>query len=203
MLWAWQGACGSLHLTVYSIMPATATDLCTQWTQLEDHEITPDAIQRILLPVSDDLWVAAACLDRLTENHETQRSLLDLGIKRTEVAVKRAQSFLEHSALAEEDDGVEENTVTEEHRKAAILESYFREESLDRQLCHLRCVLLDRLDRLNTFVEISKQPPGDSRENDESDDGWTDDPWDVSMEGTPSVSSLELLPHLPPFLSHR
>ncbi|KAF7799235.1 hypothetical protein EIP86_010467 [Pleurotus ostreatoroseus] len=173
--------------------------------ELEDHEITREAVQQVLTPVADDAWVAAACVDRLTEDIETQRSLLDLGIKRTEAVVKRAQAFVGNSLLTDSDDAGDESAVLEEERNATILKSYFQDESLDGQLCRLRCVLLDRLDRLNTFVEISKQSHGaSSRENGKADEGWTDDPWedvaDIAEETTSVPSPTPALP-LPTFLT--
>ena len=92
------------HLLRTSTMASSASDLCTQWLELDDHDITSETVNKCLLPITDDLWVTAACVDRLVEDVEAEQSLIDLGLKRTEQAVKRAKLFLTHALVPEEDE---------------------------------------------------------------------------------------------------
>ncbi|KAJ3558528.1 hypothetical protein NM688_g875 [Phlebia brevispora] len=185
-------------------MSSPTPDLCIRWTQLKNHEITSETIRSCLTPITDDLWVAAACVDRLVDDCEAQRSLLDLGIRRTETAMRRVQAYVENASLADSDDEVESSgsPAKKERLESAALTTYFQSESADGRLCHLRCVLLDRLDRLNSFVEICKQVHNESRVND--GDEWEDDPWEDSTdaaEETATASSTELPLSLPSFLT--
>lgn len=169
-----------------SVTTTTTPDLCTQWTQLSNDELTPDSVERLLKPIHDDLWVAAACVDRITDDVTVQRSLLDLGLRRTEPASERSREAFEDSfsgAIGDEDEsdtgnevgGSQPSEYTEAQKHAALV-VYFRQESADAQLCRIRDVLLDRLDRLNTFVDICKEFPSKS-DDDSLDDEWADDPW--------------------------
>ncbi|EMD42011.1 hypothetical protein CERSUDRAFT_120870 [Gelatoporia subvermispora B] len=182
---------------------ATSTsseDLCTQWTRLTDVEVTVDVVGRLLKPIQDDLWVAAACLDRTLEDAVTQRSLLDLGVERTQPALIRSKSTYESpgepTGEASDDAELEtgsdpQGTQTEERRRRASLLSYFAEEPADAQLCHIRAILLDRLDRLNTFVEICNEAPTtvDGTEDPLVEDEWEDDPWGEGADNTAAKST--------------
>ncbi|KAF7306802.1 Sec39 domain-containing protein [Mycena indigotica] len=127
----------------------------TDWTELGDEDLTAEAIHDALDPVKDDLWVAAACVDRLSNDTTVQRVLLEMGLERTNMAKNRSQA-------ASTDGG------------DAIL-SYFQELPADARLCAIRAVILLRLDRLNTYVEICKAAPDDMQG---PKDAWEDDdPW--------------------------
>ncbi|KAI0931911.1 hypothetical protein AcW2_000682 [Taiwanofungus camphoratus] len=189
--------------------PATTTtaveQLCTQWTRLADDELTTEQIERLLKPVHDDLWVAAACVDRLLDDETLQRPLLDLGIERTQGALQRSKGAYENPQYDadEHDEGeadVELRSTDEqgmEQRRHVFLVSHFCDEPADAQLCLIRAVLLDRLDRLNTFVEICKVIPAEEATADGLDDEWTDDPW-ADETAEPLQGSSSALPGPPP-----
>ncbi|KAJ7071155.1 secretory pathway protein Sec39-domain-containing protein [Mycena amicta] len=132
----------------------------TEWTTLATEELTVQEIRDTLTPVNDNLWVSAACVDRLTNDAIVQRVLLDMGLERTTPALKRSQAAFT--------DGGE-----------ALL-SYFHQFPADARLCAIRAVILDRLDRLNTYVEICKAAPPDIQN---PEDAWEDeDPWAETKE---------------------
>ncbi|KAL4241792.1 hypothetical protein ABKN59_000878 [Abortiporus biennis] len=159
-------------------MTSTTTDtLCTRWTRITDEHLTLSDIEHILTPIPDDLWVAAACVDRVVDDAILEKSLLVLGINRTEQAKERSlTAYREGSSLNNsEEDVAGMSSWTEEQRKSASLVTYYTSEPSDARLCQLRAVLLDRLDRLNTFVEIWR--PKSLSSEDDIDAEWEDDPW--------------------------
>ncbi|KAG1846879.1 secretory pathway protein Sec39-domain-containing protein [Suillus subluteus] len=68
--------------------------LYTRWETLKDEEVTVSDVQDTLTPANDDLWVAAACIDRFVSDEVVQRSLIELGINRTSAAVQRSKEVL-------------------------------------------------------------------------------------------------------------
>ncbi|KAF9076148.1 secretory pathway protein Sec39-domain-containing protein [Rhodocollybia butyracea] len=140
-------------------MPSPSSDPCTRWIELTDEELTADDVG-LLKNIPDDLWVSAACTDRLVDDVSVQKALLEAGLERTVPAMERVKNLLH--------DRQEADTMTE----------YFKELPVDAQLCHVRAVLLKRLARLNTFVEICREAPeGLEEEEKEVDPEWEDDPW--------------------------
>ena len=173
-------------------------DLCQRWTALSDDELTTDAVEQFLFPIPDDLWVTTACTDRLLEDTSVQMKLLELGLSRTESAVHRSRTVYNS-----EDFDDDEGTQTQEQRKRGALISHFRDEPADAQLCCMRAILLHRLDRLNTFVEMCQEslPPSEDTEIDGMSE-WADDPWGDATQDIPSALSRSSLPFtLPEFLT--
>ncbi|VDB99759.1 unnamed protein product [Peniophora sp. CBMAI 1063] len=168
---------------------SSSDDLCARWTDLADDVLSVEDIRATLAPIEDDLWVAAACQDRLLDDADAQRSLLDEGIKRSESAAERIRNL-----CAETDSAVVEETLT----------SYFKDEPADAQLCHIRATLFARLDRLNAYVEAcqSRVQSGTREEgmSADPDADWEDDPWaedgDEAAEAGPSskATTLDSLP---------
>lgn len=162
---------------------------CSRWTSLPDDQLTVDNVQELLTTIQDDLWVAAACVDRLVDDVDVQRTLLKLGLQRTEGAIARGmEAFGENGG----DDSVE----PEEGGQEYALVSHFRTAPTDTRLCHIRAILFGRLDRLNTFVEILKELPEGEEETEEVLDDWEDDPWqEVGGESvTPAKRSKPPIP---------
>ncbi|PPQ67048.1 hypothetical protein CVT25_005649 [Psilocybe cyanescens] len=158
----------------------------TAWTTLDNAQLTTDDVHNILGHVHDDLWVVSACVDRVLNDTPTQRALLTLGISRTERVVERCNDIIALAAPSQ-------NTSPNASRDA--LRAHFQTSPTDALLCHLRHVLLHRLDRLNTYVEMETHfPQNDEIQVDEVDDEWEDDPWAdgntaVSNKTTPPSSS--------------
>ncbi|KAJ4002451.1 secretory pathway protein Sec39-domain-containing protein [Lentinula boryana] len=152
-------------------MPSSAY---TRWTELTDEELTVNNVQDALKAIPDDLWVSAACTDRLVDDLSVQRVILEVGLERTQPTMERVKNLLPSEVYAEE-------------TSVQTLTDYFKELPVDAQLCHFRAVLLKRLDRLNTYVEICKELPSIPVEEDkemvDEDPEWEDDPWAESDAG--------------------
>ncbi|KAJ7225647.1 Sec39-domain-containing protein, partial [Mycena pura] len=154
------------------------------WIALSSDTLTAQNVRESLNPVNDDLWVAAACVDRIVDDAAVQRVLLDLGLDRTEAALRRSQ------AAARAADYSEDASIPRD-----ALKSYFNQLPADARLCAIRAVILDRLDRLNTYVEICKVAPVDAEAAEATSDAWEDDdPWleasqaDVDNPAEPPVT---------------
>lgn len=144
-------------------MSVSTTFPSQTWLSLNNDELTTENINELLAPIHDDLWVVSACVDRILNDTAVQHTLLALGLSRAERVVQRCTSIV---ALA----SPKANSNT--------LLSHFQNSPADAQLCHLRTVLLRRLDRLSTFVEIEKEfPKGTEMEVDDVIEEWEDDPW--------------------------
>ncbi|KDQ63402.1 hypothetical protein JAAARDRAFT_377592 [Jaapia argillacea MUCL 33604] len=164
-------------------MSALTSDPCTLWTTLDDGELTVENVHETLSPIPDDLWVSAACIDRVVDDVSVQRVLIDYGIQRTEQAVERCRDAFLYPPTPPNDENAEEgdNTHvghTKEEQKRNSLAAHFTADPADAQICRIRVALLDRLDRLNTYVDICKVSDGMEGSSSEGiDEEWEDDPW--------------------------
>ncbi|KAF7436675.1 hypothetical protein PC9H_003508 [Pleurotus ostreatus] len=175
-------------------MPASQNPY-TRWTNIPDAELTADDVEQVLKPLTDDVWVVAACFDRLVDDVPLQRELLDLGLQRSEGALGRSRE----AALFNSQPSTAEDTLPVS--SADALAAHFRGVPADARLCWMRSVLLDRLDRLNTYEEILKTAPLGGRDASEEADDWEDDPWadegGSSAAGQPSASATPQFPISP------
>ncbi|KAL4069717.1 secretory pathway protein Sec39-domain-containing protein [Scleroderma yunnanense] len=153
----------------------------TLWLKLEDHELTVDLVRDLLAAVDNDLWVAAACADRLVDDVGLQRALLELGISRTASAVDRSRAPLLQ---------LPESAGTSRTRET--LSVHFVQVPEDAQLCQIRAILLERLDRLSSFVEVYQAIQLQEEDSDDITDQWEDDPWAVDPDNAPSVKPESL-----------
>ncbi|KAF8078752.1 secretory pathway protein Sec39-domain-containing protein [Lyophyllum atratum] len=117
----------------------------------------------------------AAAADRVVDDIEVQQTLLELGIERTRTAFERSKLASIFPVFPTQfgcKDATQRDEITD------TLRAHFETAPHDAQLYHLRAILLQRLDRLNTFVEISKEAP-ESLKDEEVDEieEWEDDPW--------------------------
>ncbi|KAG2154711.1 secretory pathway protein Sec39-domain-containing protein [Suillus clintonianus] len=152
----------------------------TRWETLEDEQVTISDVQDTLAPANDDLWVAAACVDRVVSDEVVQRSLIELGIKRTSAAVERCKEVL---LLPSRAPGSSDAVIGPKE----LLSVYFTDTPEDAQLCHIRTALLARLDRLNSFAEIYKELLAKKKDEEDTsgiDEEWEDDPWEEEGEGS-------------------
>lgn len=170
-------------MTSASTSTSVPPDFPSQWTQIGDDKLTADIVQNGLVAVADDLWVTAACVDRLVEDVSLQRTLLEIGISRTDSAIRRSKVAAEELSGDHSESSV---ATSEDKRRHDALVSYFEDEPADAQLCQMRNLLLGRLDRLNTFVEVCKELPlmENTAEKDNVDEEWEDDPWSETAGGT-------------------
>ncbi|GLB36025.1 putative secretory pathway protein Sec39 [Lyophyllum shimeji] len=175
-----------------------ASNPYTYWTGLADHDLTVDNVTQTLGSVQDDLWVAAAAVDRVLDDVAVQRALLELGVARTQSAVERAkQASIVPSSLNNRGaldsgrprSGQDANQIDE---LPHTLHTYFDTAPHDARLCYLRATLLQRLDRLNTFVDISTNTPAGPKDEVEDEmEEWEDDPWADGATTTSSSNAHE------------
>ncbi|KAG8775093.1 hypothetical protein FRC12_001674 [Ceratobasidium sp. 428] len=178
-----------------------------RWVDLTDDELTPDLIRETLLPLEDDVWVAAACADRILKNVEAQSALLELGLVRTGQVGEKVQHALEdlNSKSDEEPDKSDEEAEDKEEPGEDIgatqtepdpLKRVFTEDETSRRLLALRLVLLRRLDLTRTYGELISGGALSPQLKPKAsvDDG--DDPWAEDEDEEPQ--SLE---NEPPFMS--
>ena len=176
---------------------SSTPDAPSQWIALADNEVSIDCVEKLLKPIHDDLWVSAACLDRILEDATVQRALLELGVERTSSSIARARACSSFVGSDEEEETGRVRELDERTRHASLL-SYFVAESADAQLCRIRAALFERLDRLNTWVEICQEAPADEEgEADAIDEEWEDDPWadgDAALIQPPSKPGKAPIP---------
>ncbi|KAK0464954.1 secretory pathway protein Sec39-domain-containing protein [Desarmillaria tabescens] len=182
-----------------------ASSSCTSWLALSDSELTVDNVGEHLHSVPDDLWVAAACYDRLVDDVSVQQALLDVGLERTKQAFQRGKDALSHLSSPRSIESLDNAAVLLEKNDSYRPDpavAYFHDLPGDAQLCRLHGLLLQRLDRLNTFIEMCKVAPEES--GDDADDEiteWEDDPW--ADQTTVKVShDSSKSPQFPVPLSH-
>ncbi|KAG5652304.1 hypothetical protein H0H81_005526 [Sphagnurus paluster] len=177
-----------------------ASDHLTYWTALTNDELTIDNINQILESIQDDLWVAAATVDRVVDDVNVQKTLLELGIARTTTAVERSKDASISVFIPYNSDLVDANVPTNANQTVGIpskLRTHFESVLNDAQLCNLRATLLQRLDRLNTFVELMKiVPAGPKDEVDDEIDEWEDDPWADGATAASSTNAKDTKPSL-------
>jgi neuroblastoma-amplified sequence len=153
------------------------SDVYAAWTALPDSDLTIDKIKSLLGTINnEELWTAAACLDRVVDDKDVQRTLCDIALEKTAHAVQRCKD----AALSPSSD---ESSSTPVKYDEELLTAHFRAVPADAQLCFIRVVMLHRLERLNTFLEIQREATAasssGSKEPEEEPDPWDDDddPW--------------------------
>lgn len=183
-------------------------DVYTQWTELLDDDLSVSLLHDVLEPIDDDLWVAAACVDRIVDAVDVQRALLELGLSRTDSAVERCKAYIANPPLDDdndEDEGGPSDRSRVKKSQHSLLTSCFANSEQDAQLCAIREVLLQRLDRLRTYEEIAQRMPeeihGEALEE-EPGEAWEDDPWADDEAGRPdNVKSASVKSPIAPPLS--
>ncbi|KAF7784612.1 hypothetical protein Agabi119p4_777 [Agaricus bisporus var. burnettii] len=182
-------------------MTSSTSNPSEQWVSISDTDLTVDDVQNILGNVKDDLWVAAACVDRLCDSIPVQQALLQTGLSRTCSAIQRCKDAL---AMAP---GTSSDEPREVSRSPII--AHFRSVPGDAQLCHFRSILLGRQDLLNTYTEIESKAPlvegedeGEGTEVEanveEGSEDW-DDPWAEDSTNKPTPTTVQKKPLPVPF----
>jgi neuroblastoma-amplified sequence len=170
-------------------MSSSEQDPCQTWVGLPNDQLDAPTINQVLGAITDNLWVIAAVTDRIIDEPGPLYDLLGMALKRSEGTVERLRnSFVSQDSL--------ETSSVGGHDPSSIrvddeLVSYLRENPPDARICLLRSILLDRKDRVDTFVEMSaannathgvSETPGE----------WDDDPWaadDAETDQKPSPSA--------------
>jgi neuroblastoma-amplified sequence len=149
-------------------------DLCQKWLDVSDNELDTSTINDFLDDITDDLWVVAAVADRIIDNPSLLHDLLGIALKRSQGTVERLRNSFAFQDSQEicASGGQDSSSV---HVDDDMV-SYFRENSSDARICVLRSVLLDRKDRVETFMEMSAVNATAHGESDAPTE-WDDDPW--------------------------
>ena len=161
---------------------SSAPDLASQWAALSDADVSLGNVEELLKHIQDELWVPAACADRILDDVAAQQALLDLGVERTTAVVERVRKATAQAVSGGDEElesPVEGTEDSSQRARHAALASYFAEASTDAQLCRIRALLLERLDKLNTWIQICREAPVSSGNEEEEpiDEEWEDDPW--------------------------
>jgi len=156
-----------------------ADSLARAWSAFNSDELTEHSVYQTLAHIDDDLWVVSACIDRVLDSTVVQHALLTFALSRTDRVVERCRDII---ALGSSD----LNDTAPTHTHDTLL-AHFQNTPTDALLCHLRSILLRRLDKLNTYVELEKSLTRDTEtEVDDAMNEWEDDPW---AEGNPTPSN--------------
>ena len=154
-------------------------DPSQRWLDLSDNELDTPAISDVLDTITDDLWVVAAVADRIIDNPKLLHDLLGIALKRSQGTVERLRNSFTYDNSAETYafDGQGPSSVHVDDDTV----SYFRENSIDARICALRSILLDRKDRVETFMEMSAVNTAAHDESEPPVD-LDDDPWDDAAD---------------------
>jgi neuroblastoma-amplified sequence len=171
-------------------MTFSEQDLCQKWIDLSDDELDTSTINDTLSVITDDLWVLAAVVDRVIDDPGRLNDLLELALKRSEGLVERLRNsfVLQDTQEIPAIDAQGPSSVDDE------LASYFREKPSDAQICLFRSILLDRKDKLDTFMEMCTIVVGTHDESG-SPTEWEDDPW---VDATDAEADQHPSPGTPP-----
>ena len=159
-----------------------------KWHETKDADLTPELVSELLGDIPDDLWVTAACAERIVANPEVAQVLVMTGLRRSARSIESTRSSI--ASYEYLGDGDPETTSPKQK-----LVSYFASHERERKLCVLRQIILDRQDRIQTYLLMANtwNESGDDNVNDE-------DPWaDEEVEGPPveepeaPMTLLELL----------
>ncbi|CAE6511414.1 unnamed protein product [Rhizoctonia solani] len=176
-----------------------------RWVDLSNEDINPDVIRDVLFPLDDELWVAAACADRILLDVEAQTALLELGLLRTSRASEKIQAALEDLGNSGDDtdpeeqlDGDENENERTKSTESDLLRRALNEDETSRKLLGLRLVLLQRLDLTRTYGELlasgALSSQLDDNERFEDDDPWAEErPLPTSSPSPPWLTLPDFL----------
>ncbi len=149
-------------------------DQCQKWLDLSDNELDAPTSSDLLDAITDDLWVVAAVEDRMIGDPRPLHDLLGIALKRSQGTVERLRNSFTFQTSPE---------ICAMDRQGSLsvhvdddMVSYFRENPSDARICALRSVLLDRKDRVETFMEMFAANIA-AHDESEAFAEWDDDPW--------------------------
>ncbi|KZW02565.1 hypothetical protein EXIGLDRAFT_705207 [Exidia glandulosa HHB12029] len=140
-------------------MEESPSKAAEQWSSTTDDAVDAAAINEVLATIGDDLWVAAACIERILDDIELERKLLALGLAQTQKIAALAQDGVadEAAALEDEEDeslGLDASSVSQ--RPTAVATRYFATHETEARGCGIRARLLDMNDKLATYDALQK-----------------------------------------------
>lgn len=158
-------------------------DPSQKWLDLSDDELDTSTIKDVLDAVKDDLWVVAAVTDRIIDDPNLLQGLLGIALKRSQGTVERLRNSFafQNSAETQAFNGAFDGQCSSSVHVDDDMVSYFRENPSDARVCALRSVLLDRKDRVETFMEMFSVNTA-AHDESEAPAEWDDDPWDDAAD---------------------
>ena len=174
------------------------SDPYTSWSTILPVDLTPELVDELLDRISDDLWATAACAERIVDDVQVAQVLVKTGLRRSqrvEGEVKAGVSVYEPL-----DEGIEEEKG---ESSQTPLVAYFKTHARERQLCLLRRVLFERLDRIQTYLVLSTQWRDENAAIHEAEpaEPEEDDPWADDDDTPPPEMPMELSSETPFTLS--
>jgi len=148
------------------------------WTSTQDDDVTASLIKDVLSSVRDDLWVTAACVERILDDLDLERELITLGLRSSLRLVAQAQEGV--ATVTANVDIDSEDEPASNAPGDTVAATFFATHEAERQACSLRIQLLGRQDRLDTYQQLVDAraliaSAGDVDANVDADD--EDDPW--------------------------
>ena len=174
------------------------------WNSTTDSELTLALVEDYFSELdNDELYIASAALDRLVDDLDVQRLLLEKVLAATEAAVEKGRSIASTRVLLKEAGAGEE--LAEEEGDEGESSKVKAAERVDERLARLlalRAVALRRKDLLETYVAISSEAswlnPVENSPTAQVDQDDSDDPWAEDDISTLPSSSSEHPPAAPP-----
>lgn len=178
-------------------------DTLDTWNATTDDELTPELVEKHFAEISDELYIAAAAVDRVVNDMPLQRILLNKALAATESAVERGKRSLGAVLLARG-----ESEITDKGEEASSSTKVEMQDEHLLRLLSLRAIALHRLDRLETYYALSRDPSwpkntsptGDvqgAAEDEDEEDPWADDdrpiPTSTSTPVPPPLTLSEFL----------
>ncbi|PVF91999.1 hypothetical protein CPB86DRAFT_845306 [Serendipita vermifera] len=142
-----------------------------KWQEIRDEDLSAEIVDETLEDIPDDVWVTAACAERVLNKPDVTQVLVKTGLRHSARAIESTKgSLVSYKHVGE--DG--ESKGSPEQR----LVSYFQSHERERKLCILRQLLLERLDRIQTYLAISNVwKPGSLEEFSQPTEEVEEDPW--------------------------
>ncbi|EJD55577.1 hypothetical protein AURDEDRAFT_109852 [Auricularia subglabra TFB-10046 SS5] len=169
-----------------------------QWTHATNEEVTLELLDNALAAVRDDLWVAAACVERVLDDLDLERKLLSLGLVRTQRLVAQAEEGIAAEVAVLEDEDEEAVDQQQRAERQAVAPRYFAAHEAEARACSMRAILLEREDRLDTYAAlVAARALSDSNEADDVDL----DPWADNDDKPPDAANDDLAIQLSQFLT--
>lgn len=183
-----------------------SADILDTWNATTDHELTPGLVEKYFAELWDELYIAAAAVDRVVNDLSLQRILLHKALAATESAIERGKRSLSAVVLVGVGGDSENDDKGEGPSSLKKVETVVssQDESLLR-LLSLRAIALHRLDLLETYHVLSQDaswpkaesPPANAPylvEDEDEGDPWADN--DTPAGPTPTSTSPPTPPPL-------
>jgi neuroblastoma-amplified sequence len=162
-----------------------------KWQEIRDEDLSAEMVDEALEDIPDDVWVTAACAERVLNAPDVTQVLVKTGLRHSARAIESTKGSLvsyEHVGENGESGGSSEQQLV----------SYFQSHERERKLCILRRLLLERLDRIQTYLSISTiWKPGGVEETQQPPEPEEEDPWADPDEISPPEEEIEEEPEAP------